>query len=548
MATLTGDFQLFLCKDGYHMADHLTRYLDNCNVRVTKPLEDADRRDPDGDRPDVRTQHGPGNEVSIAVNPTDPLNLAGGAKDYTVSYVSETAQCGAYTVWMGTFASQDGGLSWSNDLMRGFPGDDRDSPLQGNWCNTDPVLVFDDDGTLWYSGLNYDGARQDQSTITNPTTGHDLVSGSQLYFARSDDGGASYPQISFASAGDDDTIFNDKQWFAVQPSGDHMIATWSQFLGLTTDIIVYTESLDGGQTWTPQKILWPGGDVGGASPTLGVPAAGQFSMPQYLPGASATDPSQDLAVIWWDGDSVLYAEGALTPGGTEFGPIQSTFPVNSLSSEEGRDGTGPTEYRLSTYPVLGIDTSGDACDGRRYVIWPDQAGEVNTDVEVLIRYSDDGLSWSAPITVNDVSEGDQLMPWIDVDPDGGVHAVWYDKRNDPDNVLTDVYYAYSPDCGESWNNIRVTEVNSDGDRAHHQNGRPFIGDYIGVDATAESAHIIWADTRHSCPLDAETCQPPMRIGSDVYSATILKDTSAFETFDAAFEATPPEEPQPQGSP
>ncbi|MDX1611463.1 MAG: sialidase family protein [Candidatus Thermoplasmatota archaeon] len=536
-----GPFSLFLCQDGYRVGADALAVVDRCNHRVTKPLVDPGQRDPAGDRPDVRTQHGPANEVSIAVNPTDALNLAGGAKDYTVSYVSDVAECGEYTVWMGTFSSHDGGLTWTNDLMRGFPGDDRESPLTGNQCNTDPVLVYDDDGTLWYSGLNYDGAREDTSTAASPLSGHDALSGSQLYFAKSEDGGGSYPDISFAAAGDDGVIFNDKQWFAVQPGGDHMIATWSQFViagpaGFATDVIAYTESLDGGATWSPQKILRPGGDVGGQDPSsTGIPAAGQFSMPQYLPGASATDPAMDLAVIWWDGEKVLYAEGQLTSGGAEFGPIQSTFPVNSLSSDPGRDGTGPTEYRLSTYPVLAVDPGTEACDGRRYVIWPDQEGEVNTDVEVLLRHSDDGLTWSEPITVNDESQSDQLMPWIDVDPEGGVHAVWYDKRHDADNRLMDVYYGYSADCGETWTNLRVTETSFDGDLAHHQNGSPFIGDYIGVDTTAESAHIIWADTRHSCPTDAGTCEAPMRIGSDVYAATLLKDLDARATFDAAFQ-------------
>lgn len=523
-ADAAGPFSVFLCKDGYRLPQDAIAEQDRCNHRVTRPLVDPDTLD-------VVGQHGPANEVSIAVNPRNPLELAGGGKDYTVSYVSDVAQCGEYTVWMGTYWSTDGGLTWGNDLMPGFPGDTRDSPLKGNWCNTDPVLVYDDDGTLWYSGLNYDGAREDMATVTNPQTGHDLFSGSQLYFARSNDGGATYPFLSFAAFGDDNAIFNDKQWFAAQPGGDHMIATWAQFAPFG-DVIVYTESLDAGQTWLPQKVLRPGADVGGLTGTLALPALGQFSMPQYLPENLQTD----LAVIWWDGGNVLYAEGLVTPGGAEFGPVQSTFPVNSLSSGSGRDGTGPTSFRLSTYPVLAVDTSGGECNGRRYVVWPDQEGGLDTDVQVLLRHSDDGLSWSAPATVNDVADGDQLMPWIDVDPNGGVHVVWYDKRNDPDNVLMDLYYGYSDDCGETFRNQRITETNFDGDLGHHQNGSPFIGDYIGVDTTAESAHLIWADTRHSCPSGSSfaECPPPMRVGSDVYTATLLHDLGARGTFDPVF--------------
>lgn len=517
-------FSLFLCTDGYRLqSDINVTGVDLCNHRVTKPLLDPNVFD-------VVGQHGPANEVSIAVNPLNPLEVAGGGKDYTVSYISDVAQCGQYTVWMGTYWSRDGGITWGNDLMRGFPGDPRASPLQGNWCNTDPVLVYDDDGTLFYSGLNYDGARDDTQTADSPFSPHDSFSGSQLYFGVSRDGGETFPVISFASFGDDGVIFNDKQWFAVQPRGDHVIATWSQFVTIQDplgvgpavgdDVIAYVESLDGGLTWLQQKVFRPGG----GPDHVGLPAAGQFSMPQYLPPSQAAD----LAVIWWDGDAVLYAEGIVTPAGSEFTPILSTFPVNSLKSGSGRDGTGPSQFRLSTYPVLAVDTSGGPCDGRRYVAWPDQPGSLDSDVQVLLRWSDDGLSWSNPITVNDVEQGDQLMPWIDVDPEGGVHVVWYDRRNDPDNRLLDVYYAHSDDCGASfYPNVRVSEVNVDGDLAHHQSGAPFIGDYIGLDTTPTSAHIMWADTRH-------TGEPGREAGSDVYAATILKDLGAREAFDAVF--------------
>ena len=520
-----GPFALLLCTDGYHLATTaLDGTLDRCNHRVTRPLQD-------GSRLDVVSQHGPANEVSIAVNPLDPLNAAGGGKDYTVSYVSDHAECGDFTVWMGTYHSQDGGLTWDNDLMPGFPGDERTSPLSGNDCNTDPVLVFDDDGTLWYSGLNYGGARSDTTTVADPFGNSDAVSGSQLYFARSGDGGASYPgdAIFFAGAGDNNAIFNDKQWFALQPGGDHMIVTWSQFLpaaepgtpvGAGNDIIVFSESLDAGRTWSPAAPLRPGTDAGGASGTTGVPAAAQFSMPQYLAGNT-------LAVIWWDGPSVLYAEGTVTAGGTQWGPVQSTFPVNALKAGANRDGTGPSQFRLSTYPVLAVDASSGPCAGTRYVIWSDQEGAVDSDVEVLLRSSPDGLAWSAPVRVSSSSAGDQLMPWLDVDPDGGVHAVWYDRRGDAENRLLDVYYGYSADCGATWRDMRVSETMFDGDLGHHQSGAPFIGDYIGLDTTNQSAHLLWADTRH-------TGEAGRAAGSDVYAATILKDLRARATFDAAY--------------
>src|SRR5688572_16516710 len=132
---LTGlaPFSLQLCDQGYRLVQTATSARTSpadrqCDFRVTKPLLDPALFDWQG-------QHGPGNEVSVAVNPIDPLNLAGGAKDYTVSYISDTADCGEYTVWNGHFWSKDGGRTWANDLVPGFVGDPRDSPLKGNLCN-----------------------------------------------------------------------------------------------------------------------------------------------------------------------------------------------------------------------------------------------------------------------------------------------------------------------------------------------------------------------------------------------------------------------------
>jgi len=539
-------YTIFLCKAGYRIGANATRAgLDECNHRVTHPLANNMTFD-------WTTQHGPANEVSVSVNPTNPLNIAGGAKDYTVSYIAHppTPDCGKYTVWMGTFSSLDGGLSWNDDLMPGFPGDDRPSAIQGNTCNTDPVVVFGDDGTLLYSGLNYGGAHAGQiPNVPNPLypASSDATTATQIYFARSNDGGKTYDgsAISFCGAGDNGLQFNDKQWFAIQPGGGptaHAIVTWTPYystpplpgglpdptglLQQSTSLISYCDSLDGGKTWQPQRTFAPG---------MAAALDSQFSMPAYLPGG------QKVAVIWAadtdstlpasahpTGDLLAYTEGTVTPGGTAFAPVMSTFPLSPIKSGPGRDGTGPSHFRVATYPVLAVDTSSGPHSGRRYVVAAEQAGPLDSDVDLFIRHSDDGLAWSSPLRVSDTSKGDQYVPWVDVDPQGGVHVAWYDRRNSPDNRLLDVYYAYSSDGGESFHpNIRVTEAPFDGDLGHHQSGAPFIGDYIGLDTSKESVPIFWSDTRHSG-------EPGRLAGSDVYAATLLRDTAARSDFDAAY--------------
>lgn len=505
-------FTLQLCDHGYRTVQRASAPLAapadgrQCDFRVTKPLEDPERFDWQG-------QHGPGNEVSVAVNPVDPLNLAGGAKDYTVSYISDTADCGEFTVWNGHFVSHDGGRTWANDLVPGFVGDPRASPLKGNLCNTDPVAVFDSDGTYWHNGLNYRGAREDVGDPINPAGNGGLVTGSQIFFARSSDGGDTFDRITFGSYGQNDPgIFNDKNWVAVDSASDHMIHTWTNFYG-AAPAIMFIESFDGGATWSHPAPLTPGFSVAGVTGQDFGPVAptGQFSMPQYVHG----DDGTTIWVIWASVGGVAVARGTLAgagegPQATAFGPANLGPPLGDLG------GTGCLEkadFRTSVYPVLAVDdnAAGEAAPthGRLYVAWA-QAGA--TGAGVFVSHSEDGVAWSLPLEVTADLADDQFMPWIDVDPHGTVHVGYYDCSIDAGGTNMTMGYTYSVDGGASWApNTWVGQAPFDGDLGHHQSGAPFIGDYIGVDASCHAVHFFWADTRHG--------------RSDVYAATLVRDAT-----------------------
>ncbi|MDX1611960.1 MAG: sialidase family protein, partial [Candidatus Thermoplasmatota archaeon] len=155
-------------------------------------------------------------------------------------------------------------------------------------------------------------------------------------------------------------------------------------------------------------------------------------------------------------------------------------------------------FRSFALPSLAVDRTDGPHGGNIYVVWMDHSGD---DADILFtRSTDQGETWSEPVVIHDDPAEeliDQFMPAINVGPDGTLDIVWLDRRDDPEHHLFDAYYTYSVDGGETFApNLRVSEVSSDEQYSHHQNGMVFLGDYIDIDSTPGQAHMVWVDTRH----------------------------------------------------
>lgn len=416
---------------------------------------------------------GPANELDIAVDPEDPMHLVAGGKDYTLG---TEAGCDEYNVWNGVYTSHDGGRTWSTQLMPGHPGDDETTSLSSYRCNSDPVVDFLPDGTALFSGLPYGG---DQPADPEDDR---VFTGGAITMHRSEDRGDNWSDASYPAVSDDVATLVDKQWFAVDRSTGDIWVTYMRFgAGVQLEIV---RSTDGGRSWIGPEVL-----VEAPAPS----ALKQFATP-------VVGPSGTVYVSWLNFvDSTVYLSRNV-PGTMAFTP---GTPVRQLDTV----GAPPnTDHRGGTYPVMASDPTRE---GDLYLVW-EGAGDGRSDI-YMIRSTDGGLTWSEPVTVNDETRGAQYMPWVDVGPDGQVHAIWYDRRDDPDNVNNSVYYAHIDP--ESWpevdRNLRISEVTFDGDEGYHQTGVPFIGDYINVDAADGLAHLIWADTRHG--------------RSEAYHAAVLGD-------------------------
>lgn len=134
---------------------------------------------------------------------------------------------------------------------------------------------------------------------------------------------------------------------------------------------------------------------------------------------------------------------------------------------------------------------------------PDDRPTDDGDV-VLLRSIDQGQTWEPPLRLNtDDSDHLQFFPAISVDPDGIVHAMWGDMRNDPHEVRYDIYYSESSDRGSSWHahdepgnepsDVRATDFASNSLEGFA--GGRFLGDHFSLIANASNVYLAWTDTR-----------------------------------------------------
>jgi hypothetical protein len=160
-----------------------------------------------------------------------------------------------------------------------------------------------------------------------------------------------------------------------------------------------------------------------------------------------------------------------------------------------------------------------------YLAWADARSGRS---EILLSYSaDGGKTWSRPRAVNDDRARDNLdgpdhcTPTIAVNHDGLVGVMWYDRRDDPNNVGYHVRFTASLDGGDSWlPSVRVSTAGNSfegsetpslfgivfpvdaggirwviGDNAWHTNGHT-----AGLAAAADgSFHPVWVDNRTGLP-------------------------------------------------
>jgi len=306
-------------------------------------------------------------EVSLAVDPTDPLHVVAAANSG-----------GGF----GVYQTHDGGVSWTGQVLKS-------TDLLGPEGNaliglSDPSVVFSSDGTAHIAGLAY-------------------IPLSSVFVA-SQAKGASTWTGKLAWLSEPVATSNDKEWLGIDPVSGTMVLAWQREPLLDqlraadtttgkTDVdlglIVASRSTDGGATWSTPA-------------TISSSLHNNGTQVQFLHGVAH--------VTWIDYEKPALVEATSSDLGQTW-----TAPRTLARISIGHAFQGYT--RMHTLPGMA------AGNGTLAIAWHDSRDD-GGDIYVL---RGDGTTWGQPERVPDdplVSGRIQLYPWPAYDGSGRLHVTY----------------------------------------------------------------------------------------------------------------------------
>jgi len=385
-------------------------------------------------------------KVAVPINGEQQLNSVLGANEITIEInpadanqaIAGSNNNGGQEMYWST----NGGVSWT---------------IQGVLPDTccDPTIGWSSDGTVGYVGA--------------------LSGAIGVSFWRTFDGGKNWVDRVNLTASGSDKEFLHVDISPTSPYQDNVYLTYHN-----SNTMQFARSSNQGASF---DITAFGGAPSGIGSDITTDSAGNIF---YFYGATS---AQTITML------------KSTNGGTTFASpmtVASTngsfdFPIPAMETR-----------RAWIYTSTDADRSTGTYAGSVYVAFTDTSAPENNGsatanhTQIHVFYSrDGGATWdsSIPHPTDDVLTVDRFNQWLTVDEFGTVHVIFYDTRHSASRTGVDLYYTFSTDGAQTWNELtRVSASTS----ANLTDGQEW-GDYNGISVVNDLVIPAWTDNRAGPP-------------------------------------------------
>jgi hypothetical protein len=423
------------------------------------------------------------NEPAAAVDPVAPVHMTAGSNDYCSVPTTTDAYAGFYY-------SSDGGGTWTNSLLPGYP---TDTSAEGSDCSVtpqhclvintgDPVQAFDRWGHVFYGVIGFNRDKPQNGSIFAARYDWPVVSTTPDYRWT-----ALVARGTPALSGK----FEDKLQLEVdrgvaspyagsvsRPWGNVYIC-WAQFVGNGgNNGVFFSRSTDGGRTYSqPQKIsegvhgsqfcdiavtstgtvyvTWRSfegrgsGQVNGVAVVKSTDGGARFTKPrivtEFIPwdvgdeaGVPADVREEAMEEACEEGDGIECAE---SEGGAE---------REQTATRDCGDGpfvceSGYVFFREDSQTRITADPTDTAHPQAAYIVYNATVPGTETPTgtsygtvepgigsqgQLYLIRTLDGSNWGGPTRITPTqAKGHQFFPDVDANA-GQLHLVWQDSRND----------------------------------------------------------------------------------------------------------------------
>lgn len=455
-------------------------------------------------------------EPHVAVDPSNPDVLIGAWQQDRWNNGGAEGNVSA--------TSLDGGATWTVNPVTKSSNCTGGTPANGGDFEraSDPWVAISPDGTAYLMSLVTD--TQPGGFDTNPD---------DMIVSRSTDHGATWEDPISLNRDESPNAFNDKNAITADPNDSNFVyAVWDLVVSPPSGNRnqqafenarafagdpVFARTTDGGETWEPARRIFRAGVI---AQTIGNQIA-------VLPDNGVFDGELINAFTLVRG-----ARNDQGTRGTHIAVIRSSDQGATWDRKEtivDRFFRGIVIDPDSPLPpgVVAAHRTGDinaeiAVDrttGAVYLVWQDSRFGPESSI-AFSQSLDGGLTWSAPIKVNqtpdlanDLNE-QAFTPMVHVLDDGTVGVSYYDFRSntadDGETTPTEAFVAHchatSEDCSAaaSWDEeVAVTDAPFDSRRAPVARGF-FLGDYVGLGQDGTTFHPFFTVTTAGDPANIVT--------------------------------------------